>query len=158
MATSPPPACACFGGAESAIHDVFGGPRSLPPTAQTPELALPVPLAPFEPAAAYSAPPPIGSSARDATDPEFDRFSVDNPPRIGHVLARGTTPPEVIVRYAHDYATAVGFTQKHLADNKNAEGIPRRLRIQCGHSGKPAPCLKASTPAKRRAATIPRGS
>eukprot|EP00873_Tetraselmis_striata_P003273 jgi/Tetstr1/423537/TSEL_014210.t1 len=115
MATSPPPACACFGGAESAIHDVFG-------------------------------------------DPEFDRFSVDNPPRIGHVLARGTTPPEVIVRYAHDYATAVGFTQKHLADNKNAEGIPRRLRIQCGHSGKPAPCLKASTPAKRRAATIPRGS
>eukprot|EP00873_Tetraselmis_striata_P044638 jgi/Tetstr1/464902/TSEL_009636.t1 len=24
MATSPPPACACFGGAESAIHDVFG--------------------------------------------------------------------------------------------------------------------------------------
>eukprot|EP00873_Tetraselmis_striata_P042987 jgi/Tetstr1/463251/TSEL_008182.t1 len=55
----------------------------------------------------------------------------------------GTTPHEVIVRYAHDYATAVGYTQKHLADYKNAEGIPRRLRTQCGHSGKPAPCLKA---------------
>eukprot|EP00873_Tetraselmis_striata_P013587 jgi/Tetstr1/433851/TSEL_023034.t1 len=113
-----------------------------PFASRRPRLALSVPLAPVEPAA-YSAPPPVGSYAPDATNPEFDRFSVDDPPRVGHVLARGTTPHEVIARYAHDYATAVGYTQKHLADYKNAEGIPRRLRIQCGHSGKPAPCLKA---------------
>eukprot|EP00873_Tetraselmis_striata_P035397 jgi/Tetstr1/455661/TSEL_042472.t1 len=122
MATSPQPAGAFIGGAESATYDVFGSPHSLNPIAQTPELALPVPLAAVEPAA-YNAPPPVGSYAPDATYPEFDRFPIENPPRVGH---------------------------KDLADYKNAERIPRRLRIQCGHFGKPAPCLKAHDPSKHR--------
>jgi hypothetical protein len=49
----------------------------------------------------------------------------------------GSVDYEVVTRYAHDYAKAVGAD-----NNKGADGFPRRLNIQYGMSRIHAPSKK----------------
>jgi hypothetical protein len=88
--------------------------------------------------------------SHDAEAPEFNHLSPENPPRVGQVLAGGLTDYQVVTHFAHDHAKSVGFTQKLFADNKGADGGPRRLRIQCGNSRKPAPSNKVEDSSQQR--------
>jgi hypothetical protein len=67
------------------------------------------------------------------------------PPRVGNVLVTGSVDYEVVTRYAHDNAKAVGDD-----NNKGDDGFPRRLRIKYGKSGMHAPSKKLEDPSKYR--------
>ena len=83
---------------------------------------------------------------------QFDIPSVDRPPRVGQVLARGSCPPQAVCNLLHPYAKSVGFTQRHITVDNNGA----RLRIMCSHYGNPRPRVKAVDPSLQRDKTSKR--
>ena len=74
---------------------------------------------------------------------------MDNPVRVGHVLAPGTSPIQSVLNIMHDYAREVGFTQRVKQDRPGQLGN-NRLRFRCQHSGEPPAPRKHEDPSKHR--------